>query len=278
MTRPLPNNNSPIIAGGIVGENLGKLKALRINGELRRVLGELRQDTTATDSCAGAYLRSYGLHDGTAKYCNPSTNNWEAVYGISSNESWGGAVGINKGSLSEIQYEGSLKIMDLDDSNGNVLPIIGQNIIDNTITNSGVISDIKYRGRFDSNKSPINSFMPANGTYSRLVLTPEDLQGLTASASFVPAGATHSICASNNGALVNCRDRTHISAEYTNMGLTFKDNSSAITGLDNMTDWNLSTGFLPDMTKTWKLHGAFSNDLPDLMKGDGDFPDIGKGF
>ncbi len=310
MLRPYPNFSSYLIAGGLVGTNYGKINEVRVNGELARMLGEMRDpnpsvaDLNLWYSCAnhpgvyvsnstanaGAFNGDYFCYPGAAGSSYPgftSSGGWNAISRLSANETWGGVVGVNRGWLSEIQYEGSMTIRDFSDNTaGVVAPFIGRNIVDSSMTNSGVISDIKYNGRFDSNKSPISLFMPTEGTYNRLVLTPQDLQGVIASANFIPTGATHSICASYNTSFLTtqCLDRSKISAEYTNMGLTFKDTSTVISGLDNMTDWNLSTGFLPDMTKTWKLHGQLSsgvfisNDLPDLMKGDGDFSDIGKGF
>ena len=277
ITQPLVSGSASIYAGGITGSNEGTITAVRVNGELSRRLGSIPDTTTTLSSisygCLNTTFDRYGYYNvgGTYGYygCGNATSTsgaWTAVSPINSNEYYGGAVGLNNSTaiLGEIDYQGSMNIMDFtSNTSGYIGPFVG--------SNAGSIHDVKYQGSYYAIKADINSVVGSNaGTITRMIIDPfAAVTGVSTTSNLIPSsGVSETVSTISSIAYP-------LLASYSGNSLTFNRNGSPV--LSGLTDWNIGTDLIPDMTKTWQIDPA-KTDLPDLMRTGGSFEQIGLGF
>ena len=185
------------------------------------------------------------------------------------NEYWGGITGANSGNITESEVEGELKVTDMNiNTNGMLAPIVGYN------SSSATIGDVHYRGRFDSSKSVQTlAVSENNGSITRTIFQPKSTVGFSAGSNVFGGTTSDAICIVSGGSS-GCHDSVgSLTMSYTSPTLTIS--STGPLGTVNYgSGWNISTGFLPDMTKTWQFEGGELH----LMKVGGSFEKLGKGF
>jgi hypothetical protein len=195
-----------------------------------------------------------------------------------SEETYAGFVAINAGIIQEVEHEGELRIMDEPtNANGIISPFIASNF------DGAQIKDINFKGRLQNTHASITSFFNSfAGSINRMIVSWQDTMGTDFSNqnSIIPVfGATEMVCVKGSS-MAGCHVGP-MSYTLSPAGFTILDNSAVVA---NFTDWNMSGGFLPDMTKTWKLDGLItsgvttSTEPPELMRTGGDFSQIGAGF
>lgn len=270
----------PLVGAGAVARNFGNISIFRQDGQVVRKIGDMFQslvlpNLTCSPSEIGKYVASTGAYPGEYK-CNGSSWVSATANMMNTAEEYAGLVAYNNGVIKEVDQQGELRIMDyVSNTNGKLSPFI-------ITTNSGsVISDIDFRGRFYSNRANITSFFDSfAGSINRMITSFDSgLSGANFSAanSIVPAsGASEMVCVM--GGFADCPSSITYDYSLAN-GLTFNSSGSPIAGLQDLADWNIGVGFLPDLSKTWKyeiVSGA--NHSPELMRTGGNFEELGKGF
>lgn len=267
-----------IFAGSVVGKNYGTIHAVKSHGSLIRSLGSTNTSDFSYGSSAEGMSCSVGgsMTDGSyAKNstdskiyaCNSTTLTEVSLMGI--NEYWGGITGANSGNITESEVEGELKVTDMNiNTNGMLAPIVGYN------SSSATIGDVHYRGRFDSSKSVQTlAVSENNGSITRTIFQPKSTVGFSAGSNVFGGTTSDAICIVSGGSS-GCHDSVgSLTMSYTSPTLTIS--STGPLGTVNYgSGWNISTGFLPDMTKTWQFEGGELH----LMKVGGSFEKLGKGF
>lgn len=280
IDQPIINSGSIFKVGGLAAFNGGAIKIVRNNSEVVRKVGEFGGESVTTlPGCAtldsGRYV--YYTVDSTIRRCNGSSFVDVTNTGMSSGETWAGFVADNAGSIDEVEQEGSLRIRDvLANTNGKISPFIA------TLSSSSVMRDIYFRGWLENYRAPIANFFDSfAGSLSRMILRFDSSNGVnfSTSGSIIPAsGPVETICI-KGASFPDCHNNA-MTYEFTSAnGLTFKESGSAISGFQYLTGWNIGGGFIPDMTKTWRMENpSSSTEPPELVRTGGDFIKIGAGF
>lgn len=272
------NDDDNIYAGGVTGKNYGNIHAVKLHGSISRYAGlNIISDFTYGGATIGQTCGTGGMssagefaknsYDGKVYLCDGTNLSLTSM--IQPNEFWGGIVGLNNGNITESEIEGEMKIVDFNsNTQGKVSPIVGQN---NT---SSTIGDVHYRGRFDSSTSVQSLAIKQNsGSITRTIFQPKSTVGFSAGSNVFGGTTSDAICIVSGGSS-GCHDSVgSLTMSYTSPTLTIS--STGPLGTVNYgSGWNISTGFLPDMTKTWQFEGGELH----LMKVGGSFEKLGKGF
>jgi len=278
--QPIINSGAVLKVGGVSAYNGGTIKIVRNNAEVVRKVGDYGGESVGTlPGCITPDIGRYVFYtvDSTIRRCNGSSFVDVTNTVMSMNEVWAGFVADNAGAIEEVEQEGGLRIRDASsNTNGKISPFVA------TLSGTSALRDIYFRGWFDNNRASISNFFDTfAGSLSRMILRFDFNGGVnfSTSGSIIPAsGPVETICIKGSS-FPDCHNNP-MTYEFTSAnGLTFKESGTAISGFQYLTGWNVGSGFLPDMTKTWRMENpASSTEPPELMRTGGDFRKIGLGF
>jgi hypothetical protein len=278
--QPVVNSGSVVKVGGLTAYNGGAIKIVRNNSEVVRKIGDDGGESVGTmPGCStldiGRYVFFTG--DSSIQRCNGSTFVNVTNMAMSNNEIWAGFVADNAGTIDEVEQEGGVRIRDVSSNiNGKISPFVA------TMSGTSAMRDIYFRGWLENYRASISNFFDTfAGSVSRMILRFDFSSGVnfTTSGSIIPASGTSETICIKGATFPDCHNNT-MSYEFTSAnGLTFKELGTAISGFQYLTGWNVGGGFVPDMSKTWRMETpASSNEPPELMRTGGDFSKIGAGF
>jgi hypothetical protein len=280
----------PISVGGIArvagaaAINEGTISVVRQNGQVKRNIAQFNSGSMPLSSytCSPSETGKMVYNSNSTPvpmgyyYCDNSV--WYSAVGLEMQlgEMAAGFVALNTGVIQEVDIDGEVSLNDLPTNDlGIIAPFIA--------INSGQIRDVSFRGRLNSNHAVITNFFPSfTGSVSRMLIKIDSFFGadFTTANSIIPISGTSEMLCVKGTSMPDCHNlpKTY---EFSPGLFSISENG---TNIGTFTDWNMTTGFLPDMTKTWQLDGAMvggaylSMEAPQLMRTGGDFSKIGKGF
>jgi hypothetical protein len=276
---------SYLYAGGFVAKNLGTLSIIKQGGIVSRKIGnygggeDFAIPSSTCPTSEGFYVNNTSPTYATTGLQRCNGTGWDNVtnFKISNSEQIGGLAAYNNGLIQEVDFDGAVAVLDHSaNANGAISPFIV------TTGTGSQLKDISYRGWFSSNRANINNFFSSfQGTINRMIVSFNMSTGtnFTTVNSIIPNTGVSEIICIRGMSMADCHNGT-MTYDYTSAnGLTFYEASNPIAGFSYLTGWNVGTGFIPDMTKTWQLEKALnSTKEPQLMRTGGDFPKLGAGF